>query len=386
MSEKAVVTKVHERLADDPTGGFYNHAHFAQQVWKAGRGGVNPPKPLKEWTQATRGGPGIAPAMVEYDDEQGGFLVPTQFVADLKAVMLERGIVAPRAQFIPMQTNSVTLPAATSVTNVGSFFGGLKVYRPGESVAKTESKPHFHNVTLTLHKKTAFVYASDELLEDSPVSVEPILTNLAGQALAFRADEDYLNGTGLNMPLGCINGGNPSLIVESRNAPGDIRFDDVLDMWARLWPMGKGQAIWVVSQSAENQVARMLHPLGATGAPMWVVGGAVTPTPLALMGRPVFCSEKMQLLGTQGDIALIDPTQYLIGGKGSLLSPKGDSSMHLYFSYDVTAFRYVLRDDGQSWWLSDVTPHNADQTYSPFVVLSTTVQETTTTTTTTQGA
>ena len=381
MSEKAVVTKVRNRLADDPRGGFSCHAEFAQHVWKAGPNGARPPKRLLDWQRAVK--TKVAGAMVEYDDEQGGFLVPTQFVAELKHVVFEKSIISPRAQFIPMQTNSVTLPAAGTASNVDNFFGGLTVYRTGENVGKTSSKPGLMNVTLTVHKKVVLVIASDELLEDSPVTLGPMLTDLAGQAIAFQGDDDYLNGTGVNMPLGCINGGNPSLIVESRNFPNDIRHDDILDMWARLWPAGKRQAIWVVSSSAENQLARMLHPLGATGAPVYMPGGSGGGEGLYLMGRPVFCSEKMQLLGTQGDIALIDPTQYLIGAKGSSLSPKATDSMHLYFNYDETAFRYVLRDDGQSWWLRDVTPHNADQSYSPFIVLSTTDQETTTTTDTT---
>ena len=75
----------------------------------------------------------------------------------------------------------------------------------------------------------------------------------------------------------------------------------------------------------------------------------------------------MQTLGTQGDIGLADFSQYLIGDKGGI---KVATSIHLRFDYDETAFRFVLRYDGQPWWLSALTPRRGTSTLSPFVVLA----------------
>jgi len=379
--EKAAVTKVHDRLADDPTGGFRSQGAFAMAVRAAGPEGVHPDEPLLKWRQASAEIKQTH-VMVEHDDEQGGFLVPTQFIADLKRIALESSIVLPLAQFIPMGTNAVSMPAVNTTSNVNTFFGGITIYRPGEGASKSPSKPAFAKVTLTLHKKIVLVHVSDELLDDSPISIEPLLTEMAGQSIAFQSDDDYLNGTGVNMPLGCINAANPSLIVETRNIAGLIRFDDILDMWMRMWIPGRSRCIWLLSAEAENQLARMRDPLGAGGTPMFI-GPGMLPSSLAstILGRPYFVTEKCSTLGVQGDIALVDLSQYMIGGKNSALSPKADTSIHLYFNYDITCFRYVLRDDGQPWWLSDVTPHNGGATYSPFVVLGTVVETTTTTTT-----
>jgi len=43
--------------------------------------------------------------------------------------------------------------------------------------------------------------------------------------------------------------------------------------------------------------------------------------------------------------------------------------MHYHFNYDEQTFRYVLRYDGQPWWLSDLTPKRGTATLSPFVIL-----------------
>ena len=91
-----------------------------------------------------------------------------------------------------------------------------------------------------------------------------------------------------------------------------------------------------------------------------------------LMGLPLFLTEHCQALGTVGDIVLADWSQYLIGGKAGG-GVQTASSMHLYFNYDKTVYRFVLRYDGQPWWQTTLTPKHggAGATMSPFVALAT---------------
>jgi len=44
--------------------------------------------------------------------------------------------------------------------------------------------------------------------------------------------------------------------------------------------------------------------------------------------------------------------------------------MHLSFNTDETAFRAVMRNDGQPWWKSTLTPKFDTNTLSPFVTLN----------------
>jgi HK97 family phage major capsid protein len=394
--DTAIVSRVKERRQDDPKGGYQFFSEFALDVWKAGPGGVHPPARLKEWSSAskalTRSQAGAQKqVMVEYDDEQGGYLVPTEFKAQLLMQGLENQIVRPRATEVPMQTNSVSFPAINDTTHAGNaFWGGLTVYRPGESAAKTPSKPDFAKVTLTLHKLVCLTPVSDELLEDSPVSIEPLLRQLFGEAIGFVMDDDFINGTGVNMALGGANAGNPSLIVVPRTTLGRIRGMDLIRMWSRLYPNGAGNAVWLFNQDCfPDIVTAAFRPNSAIAqvVPMFVADGdckgAVMGT---ILGRPAIITEKCQTLGTQGDVFLVDWSQYLVGMKAGGGLPKFDSSMHLYFNYDRTAFRAVLRYDGQPWWLSDMTPAHSANTYSPFVVLGDTTTYTTTAAATTTGA
>jgi hypothetical protein len=68
-----------------------------------------------------------------------------------------------------------------------------------------------------------------------------------------------------------------------------------------------------------------------------------------------------------GDIILMSPSAYpMIEKSGGVQSA---SSIHVYFSSDETAFRFVYRVGGQPSWISTRTEKDGTTT-SPFVVLS----------------
>jgi hypothetical protein len=47
------------------------------------------------------------------------------------------------------------------------------------------------------------------------------------------------------------------------------------------------------------------------------------------------------------------------------------TSIHVFFDYDMTAFKFVFRMGGQPWWSSALAAKNGTNTYSPFVALQT---------------
>jgi len=89
-----------------------------------------------------------------------------------------------------------------------------------------------------------------------------------------------------------------------------------------------------------------------------------------LFGRPIIWTEHASALGTVGDIALCDFSQYLIGQKttGGL---QVDTSVHLRFDYDESVMKFRFRIDGKPWWSSAQTPAQGSNTISPFVTLAT---------------
>jgi HK97 family phage major capsid protein len=86
-----------------------------------------------------------------------------------------------------------------------------------------------------------------------------------------------------------------------------------------------------------------------------------------LFGRPILPIEQASTIGDVGDIVLADLSQYLLIDKGE---PKTDTSIHVKFTSDEMAFRFVYRVNGAPTWKTALTPHKGTNTLSPFVALA----------------
>jgi len=351
-------------LPKEPEHEFKNMGEFFSDVIKADSPGGFQSERLREWATKTAG------YMEEGDLSQGGYTVPVEFRAQLLMTALEKSIVMPRATPMPMKTNRLAISALVDSDHSTNYFGGITLYRPGEMGEKTPTNPTFEKVSLTLHKIIGLCHVSDELLEDSSIAMETYLKTVFGSAIAFQMDSDFLTGTGVNQPLGAFNAANPSLITvdaEGGQGAGTIIFENLLEMWSRLYPAGQDNAIWIANPDTFRELGTMAMPVGAGGVPVWMPANQVSGSPWrTLMGKPLIFSEKMETLGTAGDIALADFSQYLIGQRGLQTAV----SIHLKFDFDLTSFRFVMRYDGEPWWLAPLLPLNSADTLSPFVVLS----------------
>jgi hypothetical protein len=134
-----------------------------------------------------------------------------------------------------------------------------------------------------------------------------------------------------------------------------------------LLPQSYTSAIWLVSPDVVTELLNIFLNFGAattgvTPPPQWLDLNART-----LLGRPFYATEHVPKLGTAGDVALVDPSFYVIGDR---LTASVVGSPHAAFSTDKTVFRLVHRVDGRPWLGTAVTPKNGSQTVSPIVTLN----------------
>lgn len=296
----------------------------------------------------------------------GGFLIPTEFQATLQAVVAENAIVRPRATIIPMTRRQVLIPVLDQSQSLGTgvprWFGGLKVYWATEASQKTASDALFKQMTLTANKLIMFTRASDELLDDSAISLSAFLSGQMGFAGAITWNEDYafLQGDDVGKPLGVLNSG--ATYAQSRAGGGAIDYTDLTKMLMHFLPTGKG--VWLVSQSAMNSLITMNGP---SGNPSYVWGSAVQGQPNSLLGYPVIWTEKLPALGTKGDVMLCDFSYYLIGDRQATTV---ESTKFEKWEYDETSWRAVHRVDGRPWLNNTLTYQDGSTQVSPFVALN----------------
>lgn len=215
----------------DPKGGFYNFAEFAQAVAKAEKNPRSIDKRLVALEQKAAGD-----GLTEGTDSEGGFLIPVEFRATLLKLAEEKSNLMSRCMDVPMATNSVSIPYIKGVDRSGGYIhGAIKLYWIAEEGAKDESKPKFGLVTLNLHELTGLAYTSNQILEDSPISMEPLLTTCFSDAFAWTMDNILLNGTGAGQPLGILNAACLIGITKETGQVADtIVFENIVKMEARL--------------------------------------------------------------------------------------------------------------------------------------------------------
>lgn len=303
---------------------------------------------------------------------EGGFLIPETVRSEILRVSLETSIVRPRARTIPMETLRVPFPAIDTTSNVSSVYGGIVGYWTEEGGALTDSSPSFSRVVLEAKKLTAYTAVPNELISDSPSSLQAFMDEVFPEALAFYEDDAFMNGNGVGMPQGFINcPASVQVSAETGQPSTTIVWENIVKMYSRMLPVALNRAVWVAAIDTFPQLATMALSVGTGGGPVWIGGwsqnGDSAP-PVTILGRPVLFTEKAPALGTTGDINFVDLGFYLIGDRQVMSAM---SSPHFKFQNDQTAYRVIERVDGQPWIQSAITPrNNSSNTLTPFVQLA----------------
>jgi len=352
-----------KKEGEDPKNGFMNFAEFAQTVAKAAKSdGRNVDERLFKTADST--------TTQEAIGEDGGYLVPEEFRTNLFENALQQSNIMQSAVSIPMATNAVKIPTIDDSSHAsGTTHGGVSFYWMDELADHTPSKPRFSTVDLRLKKVAGLCYASDEILEDSPITMEPLLNKMFSNALGWTLDGVFLNGSGVGQPLGVLN--SNCLIEVAKESAQDadtIIFENLMKMYARMY--NKNNAVWYMSEDTFPQLAALSLSVGTGGSAVFLPANGVSGKPFdTLLGKRIVFTEHAQKLGDKGDVSFNDFSQYLVGQKtnGGM---KYSSSVHLKFDSDQTAFKFVFRIDGQPWWKSAITPRNSQPTLSPFVTLA----------------
>lgn len=360
-----------EEVDKDPMGGFKSFSHFCSDVAKADKsGGRRTTDELQKWTEKAAS----TTSLVEGEDQYGGYLIPPEFRNDLMIAVQQQNEILPRCTGVPMRSTMIKIPYVNGFDESGSLvYGGIQWKWLDELATKQETRPKFGRITLELKKLAGLAYASDEVLEDSPMSMENILRNGFRDGLNFTLNKVFIRGTGAGQPLGALNAPcKVQVSSETGQAAATILFENIVKMFSRIH--NTANAIWMANQNTLPQLAAMSLAVGTGGAPVWLPAGGISGSPYStLMGLPLIFSKHCSTLGTEGDIMLVDWSQYLVGQKsGQGSTGKYDTSIHLKFDADQTCFRFVFRIDGQPWWPSAVTPPQAtSDTLSPIVTLET---------------
>jgi HK97 family phage major capsid protein len=358
--------RVPATVRDNAKHNFTNFGEFAMGVRAMALGNGEADAAKKVQNAATTYGN-------EGTGADGGFLVPPEFARQIwQKVEAEENLMN-RCTVLTPSGNSMSLPK-DETTPWGT--AGVRVYWEAEAAQATASKAAFELSTQRLYKLMALAPASEELLEDA-MGYESYLQAVVPGRMAAAINTAIVAGTGVGQPLGILN--SPSLIsvAKQTSQPADtVWMKNIENMWSRMYAPYRRNAIWLINQDIEPSLGGMAFQAvgassdlpGTSAVPAYLPAGGLSASPYGtLKGRPVVPVEACKAIGDQGDIILVDLTQYWILRKAAGM--RTDTSMHLYFDQALTAFRFIFRINGQPMWSSTIARQNGSNTLSWAVTL-----------------
>jgi HK97 family phage major capsid protein len=301
-------------------------------------------------------------------DARGGYAIPPRFLENtLLQVGSAPSIVRPRATVLPGGSGNpdqtLQIPALDQSDHgespsVPKTFGGVAVSWISEGAEKPQTDFKLREVTLTPYEVAASLDVNDRLLANW-AACGSLVQSLFTGAMNAAEDQAFLTGNGSSKPTGFI--GHASTVTVSRQSAGSFTYNDATGMISSMLMRG-GSPIWILSQSVMPKLLQMQDP---NGNYVWQPN-AREGVPSTLLGYPIEWSERVPLLGTAGDVSLVDLSKYLIlDGSGPFIG----ASEHVRWRENKTVFKCYKLIDGKPW-LTQPFMGEDGLTYSPFVTLS----------------
>lgn len=336
-------------------GGFNSSGEWLMAVKEAGQG-----RGVAKQLQASS----IAQEKI---GEDGGFLVPEEISdAIIKKLDGADDSLMSKANYIQVGGNALTI----NVDENQPWNQGIQPYWVAEGSPLTQSKQQFKQAQFRLQKLGALCVATDELLEDA-TALGSYIANAAPDAFMHKINSAMISGNGAGKPQGILN--SPFAVTvskESAQAANTVLAANIVKMYGRMFPSSRANAAWYINPGVEDQLRLLVD---GTGQYIYLApggfGNQISATPYAtLLGRPVIpMMGSMPALSSVGDIIFADWNYYYGIRKAS--GVKSDTSIHLYFDKDQTAFRFTMRLDGRCPFQSPVTTEFGSYQMSAFVTL-----------------
>ncbi|MCP4099153.1 MAG: phage major capsid protein [Planctomycetaceae bacterium] len=302
---------------------------------------------------------------------EGGFLVQQDFATELFSQAFAQSEILSRVRSIPIGANAngtkIVMIDETSRAN-GSRWGGVQAYWADEAGTVDPGKVTFRRINLDLKKIFGLAYATEENLMDA-AQLEVIIGQGFQEELTFKAEDSIINGSGAGLPLGILNSGcRVDVAKESGQAADTVVVENIDKMWARMHPRFKANAVWLMNPDVWPQLASLSRTVGAAGSTAFTPQDGVAGQPYStLYGRPIIENEYSATVGDNGDLMLVDLSNYFLAQKGG---QRADSSMHVRFLHNEMTFRVLWRLDGQPRFIAPLTPYKGTNTLSPFVAIA----------------
>jgi len=296
----------------------------------------------------------------------GGFAIQSDFAGTMVESAVQDDPFLSLLDTYPVSGNADRVKwndlAETDISS--TIWGGIQTYWAAEAATVAASKPQIQERELKLEKLMGFYYSTNELESDSTFNSQVVSRGFTA-SIRRNLLAAVLSGDGIGKPTGLLKSAAlVSVAKEGGQAADTVVWKNIAKMYNRT--LGdKSKYVWLIHPDVHEQLDNLDKVIGTGGVPIYLQAAAVG-TVDTLKGRPVYDSDHCSALGDQGDILLVDPSQYLLAYKGGV---EQASSIHVSFLTAENCFRFIFRVNGMPKRNAALTIKNSALTRSGIVTL-----------------
>lgn len=289
----------------------------------------------------------------------GGYLVGTDMLQTIMAVMPQRELIRPRAMVIPAGEQPNAAFEIPYFDQSSSVAGSVAFAHRRESADMTESDADFGMLRLEPEEQSTYVQIGKKTaVNGAAVALGTFLATFFLREKLATEDYYFLQGTGVNQPLGMLNA--PCKVNVDRNTSSQIKFADITSMMVNL--LDDNGALWLANKQAMSEIVTIADSAGNNL--IYQPGNITQGVPASLFGVPLLTTTNLPNLGSEGDLMLVNPNYYII---------KDGRSWEL-MTYDVRPEKQLLDfvgvwDVDGAPWLRNAVQFKDGNSYSPIVAL-----------------
>lgn len=220
--------------------------------------------------RVTPSDPSVRKALSGGSDGAGGYLVPTEYRAELLKRLPEISELFPHVRSVPVITDSGEYPRLSSDVSIS--------WGRAENADISSTDPAFSQLTWTVRNMSAITFMSRELVDDSNPGIIDIITALFNEAVAAERDKMIAVGDGVNQPEGI----SVTIGLESLDFAGPLTFEKLVEMKYALARKYHRNARWIFSSANLQRITGLTDDNGRPIIRDALVAGE-TPS---ILGRP----------------------------------------------------------------------------------------------------
>lgn len=246
-------------------------------------------------------------------DAQGGYLVPKEMSAEFEKALLAFG--GMRVFGNPFPTaggGTLNWPTVNDTSSKATIIGQLE--------ASTAAQKSLGNVAFGGYTyRTPIIPVSLELLNDSMINIEQLLTELLSESIFRGSNEHFTTGDGTTQPQGVITGG-------TKGADGSvsaISFDNLIDLMHSVDPAYRAslKAAWLMN---DNTLKLLKKLKDSNGQYIWQPS-LRDGSPDMILGKPYVINQDMTDVGASAkSVAFGDGSKFKIREIGNLVIKRLD--------------------------------------------------------------